>query len=68
MSEAGVDLSPKQYVGENEEVLSNILKHSFYDFVRALAVAAILDYGDDPTRDDELETFKNCAMNQWGGN
>lgn len=68
MSETEIDLSPKQYVRKNEEVLSNTIKHSSANFFRALTVAAIFEYRDDPTRDDELETFKNCAMNQWGRN
>lgn len=65
------DLSPDQYVKENQEVLSNIIKHSSDDFVRSLAVAAIVEYGDDATRGEiigELEKLKNCETNQQGEN
>lgn len=56
---------------ENQEVLSNIIKHSSDDFVRALAVAAIVEYSDDATRDEiigELEKLKNSETNQQGEN
>jgi hypothetical protein len=59
MSEAGMDLSPKQYVQENEEVLANIIKHSSDDFVRAIGVPDILEYGDDPTR-EKYENARNA--------
>lgn len=39
---------PKQYVNENAEALSRIIKHSSSTFPRALALAALVEYGDDP--------------------
>ena len=41
--------SPAKYVRENEEQLERLIKHSNNDFVRALALAALLEYGEDTT-------------------
>lgn len=37
-----------EYVRENREQLSKIIKHGNDDFVRALALAAIVEYGGSP--------------------
>lgn len=39
---------PDEYVRENNETLVRILKHGNDEFVRALALAALVEYGDDP--------------------
>jgi len=39
---------PEQYVNENAKALSRIIKHSSSTFPRALALAALVEYGDDP--------------------
>lgn len=39
---------PQAYVRENRETLVEILKHGNDDFVRALALAALVEFGDDP--------------------
>lgn len=39
---------PEEYVNENAEALSRIIKHSSSTFPRALALAALVEYGDDP--------------------
>jgi hypothetical protein len=39
---------PEQYVNENAETLSRTIKHSSSTFPRALAFAALIEYGDDP--------------------
>ena len=48
MVEYEVDnLSPNEYVRENKEQLERLIKHSNNDFVRALAIAAFVEYGED---------------------
>lgn len=42
-------LSPSEYVRENKEQLERLIKHSNNDFVRALAIAAFVEYGEDPS-------------------
>ncbi|MFC3957581.1 hypothetical protein [Halovivax cerinus] len=39
---------PDEYVRENRETLVKIIKHGNDDFVRALALAAIVEYGGEP--------------------
>lgn len=51
---------PEQYVNENAEQLVRIIKHSSKSFPRALALAALVEYGDDPAVESvasELEQF-----------
>lgn len=52
------DTTPKQYVQQNKETLIRILKHSNDDFVRALALAAIVEFGEDATM-ESVETDLN---------
>lgn len=57
---------PEQYVNNNAEELVRIIKHSSNAFPRALALAALVEYGDDPTIDsvaDELERLVNHREN-----
>jgi hypothetical protein len=59
--------SPSENVQNNKEQLDRLIKHSNNDFVRALAIAAIVEYGDDPsveaiTRD--LERVKELEMGE----
>lgn len=52
----------EQYVQENHETLVRIIKHSDDKFVRALALNALIKYGDDPLIADllhELERAKD---------
>ena len=42
-------LPPNEYVRENKEQLERLIKHSNNDFVRALAIAAFVEYGEDAT-------------------
>lgn len=39
---------PETYVKENREQLVEILKHGNDEFVRALILAALIEFGDDP--------------------
>jgi hypothetical protein len=58
-------LDPDEYVRDNRETLIRIVKHSNDEFVRALCLAAIVEYGDEPSVDDiqndldRLEEFDN---------
>lgn len=52
--------TPEEYVSENHDQLVRIIKHSSDEFVRALAIAALIEYADDPTRESvrrDLERF-----------
>ena len=40
--------SPDEYVQENQDVLVKIIKHGTDDFVRAFALAALVEYGEEP--------------------
>jgi len=41
-------LDPDEYVRKNRDTLVRIIKHGNDDFVRSLALAALVEYGDDP--------------------
>lgn len=43
------ETTPKEYVQQNKQTLVRLLKHSNDDFVRALALAAIVEFGEDAT-------------------
>ena len=62
MVEYEVDsLSPSEYVRENKEQLERLIKHSNNDFVRALAIAAFVEYGEDASVESirkDLERIK----------
>jgi hypothetical protein len=61
---AGYDddrLPPSEYVRENKQQLERLIKHSNNDFVRALAIAAFLEYGEDASVEsitEDLERIK----------
>lgn len=40
--------NPDEYVRENCETLVEVIKHGTDPFVRALALAALVEFGDDP--------------------
>lgn len=46
------DGEPDEFVRENQDTLVRILKHGDDEFVRALALAALLEYGNDPQLED----------------
>ena len=53
---------PDQYVRENRETLLRIIKHGDDQFVRALALSALVRYGDEPILSDvehEIEQARN---------
>jgi hypothetical protein len=41
-------IDPDEYVRENKETLVKIIKHGDDEFVRAMALTALVMYGDDP--------------------
>jgi hypothetical protein len=55
---------PEQYVNENAEALSRIIKHSSNTFPRALALAALVEYGDDPTVASVVEDLERLREHQ----
>lgn len=48
-------LDPDQYIRENRETLVEIIKHGNDEFVRALALAALVEFGGQP----ELEKVRH---------
>lgn len=51
---------PDQYIRENRDTLVEIIKHSNDTFVRALCLAALVEYGDTPDVEavrSELDDF-----------
>lgn len=53
--------NPDEYVAENADTLAHIIKHSSNTFARSLALAALVEYGDDPTIEvvvEDLERLK----------
>jgi hypothetical protein len=54
-------LPPGEYVRENKEQLERLIKHSNNDFVRALAIAAFVEFGEDASVESitkDLERIK----------
>lgn len=41
-------IDPDEYVRNNRDTLVRIVKHGNDDFVRSLALAALVEYGEDP--------------------
>lgn len=55
---------PQEYVNQNAEVLTRILKHSSNTFVRALALAALVEYGDNPTVESVVEDLERLRVDR----
>jgi len=54
-------LPPSEYVRENKQQLERLIKHSNNDFVRALAIAAFVEYSEDASVEsitEDLERIK----------
>ena len=56
---------PNRYVRENRETLVRIIKHGDDEFVRALALSALVRYGDEPQLND-VEYEIEQAREQFG--
>jgi hypothetical protein len=55
------NLPPREYVQQNREQLERLIRHSDNDFVRALAIAAFIEYGEDASIESitkDLERIK----------
>ena len=69
-SMSGANTNPTQYIQQNKETLIRLLKHSNDDFVRALALAAIVEFGDNATKEsieaDLLRLREEIQDNQDG--
>lgn len=57
---AAYDRDPDDYVRENRETLVRILKHGNDVFVRALVVAALMEYGGAPDLEDVEREIKKA--------
>jgi hypothetical protein len=55
---------PEQYVKENKRELTRIVKHSSTTFPRALALAALVEYGDDPDAESLIEELEKMAKSE----
>jgi len=59
-------LPPREYVRENQHQLERLIKHSNNDFVRALAIAAFVEYGEDASVESiaqDLERLRELKDN-----
>lgn len=57
-------IDPDQYVDENLDHLTHVIKHSNDQFVRALCLAALVEFGDDGDVDKvkkEIEQFRSVS-------
>jgi len=60
-------LPPSEYVRENKHQLERLIKHSNNDFVRALAIAAFVEYGEDASVEsvtEDLERIKQLKNDE----
>lgn len=55
---------PNEYVRENRETLVDVIKHGSDPFVRALCLAAIVEYGGEPEQEQlrrEIERMEQLG-------
>lgn len=52
---------PERFVRRNRETLLRVIKHGDDAFVRALAIAALVEFGDDPTRDQIVRDLEQVG-------
>jgi hypothetical protein len=60
MTESGL-IDPDEFVRNNRETLVRIIKHGNDDFVRALALAALVEYGYDPDLEKVQRELEKAA-------
>lgn len=48
----GYNGDPEKFVQDNQETFIRILKHSDDEFIRGLALSALIEYGSEPLLDD----------------
>jgi hypothetical protein len=51
---------PEQFVLDNQETFIRILKHSDDEFIRGLALSALIEYGSEPVLDDVERSLRNA--------
>ena len=54
------DGSPDEFVSENRETLVRIVKHGDDEFVRALAIKALVNYGREPEAEDAVRELRRA--------
>lgn len=53
--------SPERFVRQNRETLLRVIRHGDDEFVRALAIAVLVEYGDNPTRDQIIREVEQIT-------
>lgn len=51
---------PDKFVSENRETLVRIVKHGENEFVRALAIKALVRYGSEPEAKDAVRELRRA--------
>lgn len=49
---------PEEYVRENRETILRVIRHGDDEFTRGLAIAALIEYGPDPSMDQVIEDIQ----------
>lgn len=49
---------PETYVRENRDVLLRVIRHGDDSFTRGLAIAALMEFGPDPSMDQVIEDIQ----------
>lgn len=57
------DGDPDTFVSDNREMLIRILKHTDDVFVRALALATLVEYGSEPVMEDVERELRKARNN-----
>jgi hypothetical protein len=53
---------PDTFVRENQDILVNILKNVDDEFVRALVLAALVEFGDTPLLEDVIREMESMQQ------
>lgn len=53
-----MESDPEEYVRENRDVLLRVIRHGDDEFTRGLAIAALMEYGPDPTMDTVVDDIR----------
>lgn len=60
------DGDPNEFVEENREALLRILKRGDDEFVRALALSALIEFGQDPDLEDVERELRRARDREEG--
>lgn len=58
------DVDPDEYVQEHRETLVDIIKHGNDDFVRAFAIAVLVEYGGEPDLEQVRRELDRAAQRE----